>query len=156
MPAETDHVEEGEHGDPRGDVELPVCPNCMAPGSPFDGFCRECGCPLSPLTGFDPIGMIWSQGFVFRQAATGRVSKMTAVLLWLWLGPAPLAYAGSVIWWAAAGPSRSSVVGALAVFARVFLLPSLLLYRVTANYLRQRQLPDDFDDPGEDGGETGG
>ncbi len=154
MPEETDHVEEAERGDPQGDVELPVCPNCMAPGSPFDGFCRECGCPLSALTGFDPMGRIWSQGFVFRKAATGRVSKMTVLLLWLLLGPALVVYVWVATWWVGAGFSWWEGVASLTVFAVGFLVPSLLLYRVTANYLRQRHRPDDFDEPGEDGREA--
>lgn len=154
MPEETRRDEKDERGDRPAGVELPVCPNCMTPANPCDRFCRECGCPLSPLTGFDPMGRIYSQGFVYRKAATKRVSKMTVLLLWLLLAPGPAMYLLVMLRDVVSDLGEGRLTAGrlllgLLWLAGITVLPGLLLYRVTANYLRQGDGREEGDEPDE-------
>lgn len=142
------------------DREFQVCPNCTTPNSPYARFCRECGAPLNPLTGFDPMGRIYSRGFVYRKAATKRVSKMTVVLLWLLLAPGPVVYFVHMLHRVVSDVGEGRLTAGrlllgLLWLAGIAVLPGLLLYRVTANYLRQGDEPEESDEPEEVDEHTG-
>lgn len=66
--------------------EVAICPDCMAPNHPAAHFCDKCNAPLSSHAAIDPIGQIYSQGYIYRKAIRGRTSliMLIGMLLIFW------------------------------------------------------------------------
>lgn len=134
MPEQSEHSEwscEAE-GDVMGSAEknmwaddaVPLCPNCLAANEPSAHFCVKCGAPLTSHAAIDPMGQVYAQGHIYRQAVGRPASAL--VLLGVWLIFLPIALAAFL-----AGRSVTTwVIAALAL---------AVLYLVTRNYLRQRR-----------------
>ena len=67
-------------------VENVLCTSCMAANNPIDDFCKECGCPIGQFVNLDPLKRIYSMGWVYRRSASGPISRIVLVGIWLIFG----------------------------------------------------------------------
>lgn len=150
MMSETAHKDDvPEQTDP---VEMLVCPSCTARNAPMSDFCQECGCPISPLAAMDPVKRIFAEGFVYRRAATGPITRTVLIGMWLLFGPVFLV--GALFLFVFAFVHFSSLriewLPALITLTPPFLVmivSGLLLRRVTLNYFRSRRELEDENEP---------
>jgi hypothetical protein len=82
--------------------------------------------------------VIYSQGWAYRQAATGRSTPIAFWGMWLIFAPAVLLMVGQYIDVARYGFEAADLPG-LALTAVFALLYAAVLYRVTRNYVRHRR-----------------
>ena len=114
--------------------EMMVCPDCMTQNSPMTEFCKSCGYPIGQYVTVDPINRILSQGWLYRKAASGRITAFGFWGMWIVFGsgilsmliifiPAGMDKNWEIIlrWW----PIGLSLIVYIAI-----------LYRVTKNYLK--------------------
>jgi len=115
----------------------------MAPIGPLEDFCHECGRPITAMAAMDPFKQVFAQGHIYREAASRPRSLFVVLGMWLIFGPAVL---GMSLVLQPSNLSRtlfgtgSSVQGYLELVLSLGLvvLYAVLLYRVTANYLRSK------------------
>ena len=124
---------------------LPLCPNCLTQNEPDADFCRRCGCPLSTMAATDPLRQVYSQGFWFGRAASGRIPPIVFWGTWLVFGPWLLiflilivaAVVRTVIVMTA--PANLMRIVVLSAIIALWALCFLFLCRMTRNYLRLRR-----------------
>ncbi len=123
----------------------PVCPHCMVPIGPLEDFCHKCGRPITALAAMDPFKQVFAQGHVFREAASRPRSFLVVVGMWLLFGPALLGMSlvlrpGHLS--RALFGTESSVEAYLGLILSLGLMAlyAALLYRVTVNYLHNRNI----------------
>ncbi|WP_428387726.1 hypothetical protein [Mucisphaera sp.] len=98
-----------------------LCPHCLRPVGKLDHFCPDCARPITAHAAIDPFGQVLTAGSVYRQASEGPARPMVVVGMWMLCLPMFFAFA--------AGPFGIAI-------GLVYLM---ILWRVTAHYLRQRQ-----------------
>jgi hypothetical protein len=69
------------------DDESLACPHCIEPIERFDHFCPHCGKPVTVHATTDPLGQIFSQGHVYRQATSAEPNAITLIGMWLIFSP---------------------------------------------------------------------
>ena len=125
-------------------IEIVLCPSCLADNLPTFDFCDNCGCPIGRFVNLDPLKRIYSQGWLYRRSASGRIPPIVLLGIWLIFGSDLLMSALFL------APIRSSegVARDLWVWSTLpfAVLYAAILYRVTRNYLRWRNC----DKPDED------
>lgn len=118
------------------DREELLCPVCFHINGPEADRCAHCINPLGPCINLDPIGYIWTRGFLLLRAKHVPPSRL--VLLGAWLAVLPF-----MVFWAlffAIGYGYWSIPLVL-----TFDLPFLvLLFHITRNALRAAP---DLDEP---------
>jgi len=121
-------------------AELPICPGCMAENDPAADFCVKCGQPLSAIATTDPFRQTLSEGYWYRTAASGRVRPIVFWGTWALFLPTMIAIV-PMVWSSLFGPDRevSHRVLLLALSGGIALPISVLLYRMTGNYLATRR-----------------
>ena len=117
-------------------IEIALCPSCMAGNLPTFDFCDNCGCPIGRFVNLDPLKRIYSQGWLYRRSASGRIPPIVLMGIWLIFGSDILTSALFL----ALSRSSEGVAGDPCVWATLpfTLLYAAILYRVTRNYLRWR------------------
>lgn len=111
-------------------IEKPLCPHCFAEYEEGVDFCNECGCPLGATVGIDPIKRILSQGWVYRRAVSGPISKSILLAMWLIFGT-PLFFLFFKEFW-----GNWPVMGSA-------IISIIILYRVTKNYFKHKKFKDE-------------
>ncbi|MDF9833819.1 hypothetical protein M2103_002052 [Ereboglobus sp. PH5-5] len=130
------------------DLEWMICPCCHQHNAPHANFCVACGAPISATAAIAPFERIFAEGFLLREAAFGKHTKLfTVIAVWLIFFPMMVSVIGLFIlvprlYWLDPG----LLVGDIAM---LFMLTwiALLLYRVTQNYIGQNQSPPDSPPP---------
>ncbi len=143
------------------DPGKPLCPNCLGQNEPDADFCTDCGCPLSAIATTDPLRRMYSQGFWYRTAASGRIRPIVFWGTWLVLGPSVVGGAAIFAWSALEAPSVPAdmavhVVVGLLVGGGLLAAVGALLYLMTRNYLeyrRESEEDDSLEEEEEDGHE---
>ncbi len=116
--------------------ENALCPSCMTANAPSTDFCEKCGCPIGQFVNLDPLKRIYSQGWLYRRSASGRITPIVCLGMWLIFGPSFL-ISMFVLLETMFDDSDSASHGYW--FPLFFgLLSVIILYRVTKNYLRWR------------------
>jgi len=133
----------------------PRCPHCIGPLGPNDDFCKSCGGPVTSHASIDPLGQIYATGYAYRQAVSGRPSKIVVLGMWLIFGPqllgavsllivmlqgavAPQASAGARVRTGWEWSQLLIVVGLIAIYGTI-------LGKVTRRYWRPVAEPADAD-----------
>ena len=118
-------------------VENVLCTSCMAENVPTNDFCKECGCPIGQFVNLDPLKRIYSMGWVYRRSASGPISRIVLVGIWLIFGTS---LGGSVIMLAAL-KNFDGISDGPGLWYNILLtlLSAAILYRVTRNYFWWRQ-----------------
>jgi hypothetical protein len=117
-------------------TERVLCPSCMSENLPTVDFCEKCGCPIGQFVNLDPLKRIYSQGWLYRRSASGRIPPIVLLGMWLIFG---IGLATSVLTMVHIGFSDAVYSDQLVWFNLPFvLLCAAILYRVTKNYLRCR------------------
>lgn len=119
---------------------VPICPHCMAAIEPYADFCRQCGAPLSVLAAMDPYKRVFAQGWIYRKATSHPTSLIVLVGMWLIFAPGVYASWRMLPWhqpFAMQGAPIMAVLSFGFFFGGVALYAAIL-FRVTAQYLRQR------------------
>lgn len=122
------------------DEKIIACLSCLAPNAATVDFCGTCGAPISTTSNLDPLKMIRSESFLLEKAAVGRPKPIVLIGIWIIFFPmfvGSVMLAGSQILY---GFNSEGFVffwlgTALAIAA------SIILYRVTKNYLTPASLP---------------
>lgn len=119
---------------PADEPETMLCPSCMAEATPDADFCEACGAPIGKFSTLDPIKAIFSGGWAYRRAISGRTSPIIFWGMILIFGPATVCYARIVV----SGGGRPDLIRFFS--AVLFLvLYGTILYRVAKGYLRYRR-----------------
>jgi hypothetical protein len=113
-----------------------VCPKCLLSNSPMAAFCADCGAPIGMVSTIDPIQHIRAEGFAYRSAVEGPPKLIIVIGMWLIFGPAAVVF-GPVAFVAVFLSLGTSPYGFLimALLLIVALVPSVILYRTTNNYI---------------------
>ena len=119
--------------------EKMVCPSCHHHNDPSVTFCQNCGAPLGFAATMSPFQQLQAEGFVLRQATTGRPKLI--ILLGVWILVFPVWVAFSLVLfehirdfdWSFA--SKINLLG----YAFIWVISALLLYRTTSNYVSKRR-----------------
>ena len=128
--------DDGETAEPGDPAARPLCPSCMAPNEPGAHVCEKCRAPLSMFATVDPLETIRSQGWAYRQAASGRrVSKV--ILIGMWLIFAPAFFVGLLLL-TVLSDAEVNPFG-LIVFLFLLLLYTVILYKVSKHYFSRRR-----------------
>lgn len=72
------------------DSGIAVCPDCLTENDPAADFCKQCARPLSCLAAMDPIKQIYTQGWIYRKAISGRTKPIIFWGMWLIFAPSAL------------------------------------------------------------------
>jgi hypothetical protein len=141
-----------------------LCPTCLAALEPGQHFCRRCASPLTATASTDPIGSIYAQGAMYRNAVAHPRKLIVVIGIWMLCGPLALACTGGFVWFIATllrpRPRVTSfhVDSPDPIFGMYTLFGSLvfgtIVFRVTKNYLNPASAEDngseDFDDDADD------
>ena len=111
-----------------------ICHSCLTPNASFASFCDSCGAPIGTTATLDPIQSINTQGFLFRKALDGRPKPIVLAGLWLMFFPVLL---GSLYAATHLILNRTGIADFFFfwVFVGLAYVASVILYRVTKNYL---------------------
>ncbi len=144
------------------DDEFPVCPHCIEPIGRFDHFCPHCGKPVTVHAATDPLGQIFSQGHVYRQATSAEPRIITLIGMWLIFSPVvitlvfltghavkdivvpghPDPYTYTEVGYGGLSPYDNTPVlvkvAGVAIKLIFLILQIAILYLATRNYLRKR------------------
>ena len=120
--------------------ETMLCPSCLAQNNPGAMFCKECDAPLSASAVLDPIQQIRAQRFIFHRAATGPSSLFVVAGMWLLF--LPIISVSVLLIYIELSFHRSSVESVIDLLLPISLgvLSVCLLWRVTGNFRKQRQI----------------
>ena len=131
-PESSQKNEKGLKNQMDSEGEKVLCPNCMEQNLPETDFCQKCGIPMTASSTIDPLKRIYSQGWLFRKTASGRIPRIAFWGTWLIFLPTILLMLLIVL--------RSSRMFARAGIP-VVLLPvyCFFLYRVSKNYIYHRR-----------------
>jgi hypothetical protein len=129
MPDET--KETFADADP-GEPESVLCPKCLLSNEPWVDFCANCGAPLGMMATIDPLKQTLAEGFAYRQAIDGPPSRIIVLGIWMVFLPGLLTLPITV-----AQGGRDAE--ALAMPALYFLLSAVIIWQVTANFIRKRR-----------------
>jgi len=77
----------GENSAEKITSQLVVCPNCLEENEPYQHFCKNCGAPLSPISTVGPLERTLSDGFMYRQAVSGRRKLIVVIGIWIMFLP---------------------------------------------------------------------
>lgn len=113
-----------------------LCPSCMTTNAQSNDFCEKCGCPIGQFVNLDPLKRIYSTGWLYRRTASGRITPIACLGMWLIFGPGLLL---SIFFLLEPMFGNSDSTGHMYLLHLVSgLLCAVILYRVTKNYLRWR------------------
>ena len=70
--------------------ELRLCPSCGKAVASDAHFCEHCNAPLTPHAATDPMGQIYSEGHIWRQAVKRASKPIVVTGMWLLWGPVAL------------------------------------------------------------------
>jgi len=101
-----------------------VCPGCLHEQAAGPHFCAACGAPLTSFSTVGPFERIFAQGHALRRAAGGPTRRIVVIGMWLLVLPHLL--------FLLMGPSEGYIF-----MLSIGLLYGILLWRVTANYVRR-------------------
>lgn len=65
------------------DDAVPLCPNCLTANDPAAHFCVQCGAPLTSHAAIDPLGQVYAQGHIYRNAVYRSRSLFVFVGMWI-------------------------------------------------------------------------
>jgi hypothetical protein len=110
--------------------EKRLCPKCLAETEPHIDFCQKCGVPLGDYANYDPLKRIQSTGWLYRHSVSGPSSAIILCGIWLIFGPTFLLALVYI-----------KLLGLAALFLAIpfMLISSIILYRATKNYIRNRE-----------------
>jgi hypothetical protein len=134
--------EREQEPDARDGPELPLCPGCMAENHPAADFCVECGHPLSVMATTDPFRSVFSQGYWYRTAASGRIKPIVFWTTWFLLIPTGGFLLSSVLesfFDLGYDPPVRLCILRLLLCGGLLVAYIVLLYRMTANYRAYRR-----------------
>lgn len=124
--------------------EIAVCPDCLTENDPLADFCKQCARPLSCLAAMDPIKRIYTQGWIYRKAISGRTSPIIFWGMWLIFAPSALmTILSSCLYILDTIPPHAGLFEPIVAWtAHIFFLfiYVAILYRVTHSYFRYRQI----------------
>ena len=113
----------------KDELERPVCPHCLEINDSDSPSCLRCGGPLLPIATVGPYERIATEGFVLREAATRPKRLIVVVGIWLLCFPIVIVSAISVFSEPCAG----------LVSLLIAIIPAILIFKTTQNYLRHRR-----------------
>ena len=152
----------------------PICPYCLAPVDAVSHFCTNCGGPVSPHATMAPLSQVYSAGWAYRRAISGRPRRLVLAAMWLIFAP----FVPYYVWVGYMGlralgvlprgdslcyvstDSKAGTVLMLSLVGLLLVVHVAILWRVTAQYMRSRwqpaghngtdggRLPDDVRDQG--------
>ena len=117
------------------DRELLVCPSCMQQNDEYADYCCKCSAPISPTVNFDPFKRIASQGWLYRTAASDSRRKITVIGIWLIFVPYIIVILSFLF---SADPKEKYYFPILAFLLVLCVIPGIIIFRTTLNYLRNR------------------
>jgi hypothetical protein len=136
---------------PDAPEETMICTCCHHHNLPWVQFCGQCGAPIGVITTFLPYERILAEGFVFREAAHGKHTRLITVLgIWALFAPPIVGvveilggtFAGlnkTVRYFSWSWPDWMAFAGELAVGVFIVCIGGALIYKVTANYIAGRK-----------------
>jgi len=119
--------------DQQHNPDIIVCPGCLHEQPEGPHFCAKCGAPLTAFSTVGPFERIFAQGHMFRRAVSGPTRPIVVIGMWVLLAPQLLTLAFTT------HGIDSTECGGFLVFAAIALAYSVLLYRVTKNYINRRK-----------------
>ena len=127
-------------------VDTLLCPHCLVEIEEHTHFCPKCLAPLTSHAATDPIGWIWSMGYLLRTGIKSPRSPIVLIGFWLLFGSSFLINTCRLLS-LVAGFTTEPIFGEslLTMAAGVLLLLTAngllfaILFQVTRNYLRQHQ-----------------
>ena len=120
------NIQEPYEGEAADREEL-LCPVCFHINDPEAGRCARCINPLGPCINLDPIGEIWTRGFLLLRAKHVPPSRLVLLGAWLLIPPCMLSLIPSWVF--------------LPYWVLLILVPmggwaAVLLFHITRNALR--------------------
>jgi zinc-ribbon domain len=117
--------------------EEQLCTSCTTPNEPSAHFCVKCGAPLSSYATFAPFERLFSEGFIYREAANHPRKLIVVFGVWLIFGTG--AVAGVVFLdFSSQGAIMSRILRALLGSATIAVC-GLMIWKTTRNYLARKQ-----------------
>ena len=113
----------------KNETDTISCPHCIERNSPQSIYCVKCGGPLLPIATIGPFEIIETQGFALREA-TNRPKKLI-VVIGTWILYFPFVIVTLI-------PAIAEPV-LLFVYLPLVLIPGVLVYKTTRNYIRYKQ-----------------
>jgi len=128
-------------GQKNQDQEKMLCPNCLAENKPGLHFCMKCGCPLSSIAHMDPIKRIYFQGWSLRRAVSGPILPVVFWGMWVFLGMALISTIIIIYLNISGHRGYFNMIdrGMLFYLIPAAVIYSVLLFRITKNYLRHKR-----------------
>lgn len=125
--------------DVSGADATPLCPQCLSEIDQRASFCPQCQAPVGAFATYDPLQQIQSTGWLYRKALRGKISPLATLAMWLIFGPFLF---GAVLQLLISGRESGSFirVGTWCVGVTIALAYGSILYRVTRNYIRYRDV----------------
>ncbi len=112
--------------------DIVLCPDCMTQNSPMTDFCQSCGYPLGQYVTVDPLKRIYSQGWLYRKAVSGRINKFGFWGMWIIFGSAIISI---LIFMILPGMVMDEGITLLWLYSFPLMIYIAILFRVTKNYL---------------------
>lgn len=115
--------------DVTSDQEAAICPFCLFPNRTDRQWCKRCGTPFNASV-VDPFQSMLAAGCMWRGLVRGRPKAIVLCLAWLWLFPTGVANVVGIL-----GGLLSAQISFLSYSAIYGVIPFLILYKVTKNFL---------------------
>ena len=116
------------------DQEAALCPFCLFPNLPDQPCCKQCGTPFN-ISAMGPFEGALAEGFMWRSMVRGRPKRWVLVVVWISCFPW-LCFAA----FAALGLLLTGVISAALLMAVISVVPFMILYQVTKNYVTLPEL----------------
>lgn len=136
-PDEADQVSES---DVFAADATPLCPHCLSELDQRASFCPKCQAPVGAFATYDPLQQIHSTGWLYRKASRGRIPAVAVLAFWWIVGPIVLSGLIGLLWIGQRGELGAARIARWLIFLFTSLLYGVLLFRISRNYLRHRQL----------------
>lgn len=115
-----------------------ICPACQTPNGRFESFCSNCGSPIGPTATLDPMSTIQTEGFLLRKALDRPLTPIVLIGIWVLFMPAGVMSAYLAVYYILTQRGLANFVFFWA-FVLLTYIASVVLYRVTKNYIARRR-----------------
>jgi hypothetical protein len=117
--------------------ERQLCTSCTTPNVTNANFCINCGAPLSSYANIAPFERLFSEGFIYRQAAENPRKLIVVVGVWLMFGLGGMG--GLIIIGLGQGSGSWPAIIADLFGGGVVLFSVVMIWKCTRNYLTRKR-----------------
>ena len=129
-----------------GESEAMLCISCLHPNDPDAKYCRNCGAPIGSTSAWGPWEQTQAEGFILRQATTGRPKFIILLGIWILFFPAFIGFSFLVFLYLRSTNWSITDKLFLVAFIFIWLVSGAILYRGTLNYFTKRHGQSSGDD----------